>query len=282
MADDIRRLSDELARDPGGLAFLELAELLRRRRDLPGAASVAERGRDRHPGLAAAHDLVARIAADRGDLAAAAASWRTALNIDPDHGGANKGLGFIAYRGGRLREAAEHLSRAARANPDDAAASSALAKVTSELAASPPSPSDVPPVAAAPDHGRASTGSRPRIGAQVFADAAAGIDAVLLVDRDGLILAGAGASLSADRAAEIGAHLTGVSDEAGRAMRHLELGGWTALMIDAPQATVALAPAGSDAITVVAAPGSVPLGLVRRQLARSAEQARAWLAEAVG
>ena len=57
MSDEIHRLSDELAHDPSSLAFLRLAELLRRGGDLAAAERVARRGRDRNPGLAAAHDL---------------------------------------------------------------------------------------------------------------------------------------------------------------------------------------------------------------------------------
>jgi predicted regulator of Ras-like GTPase activity (Roadblock/LC7/MglB family) len=263
VVDDIRRLSDEIARNPASLAFLQLGELLRRRRDLDGASAVATRGRDRNPALAASHDLVARIAADRGDLAMAEESWRVALKCSADHPGAHKGLGFLAYRDGRLRDAEDHLAQAAVANPRDATASSALAKVRAQL-----QPAADAPAAATP---------RPR-GPAIFKDVPDEMHAVLLVDRDGLILADGGSGGDAERSAEIGAHLTGVSDEAGRAMRHLDLGDWTGLIIEAPSAAAALAPVGEEMIVLVAAPRSVPLGLVRRQVARSAEDARQWLA----
>ena len=68
MADEIRRLSDDLARDPSSLVFLPLADALRRAGQLDVALRVALRGLDRHPYVADAHDVLARIHADRGDL----------------------------------------------------------------------------------------------------------------------------------------------------------------------------------------------------------------------
>ena len=71
MADDIRRWSDELARDPSSLVFLQLSEALRRQGQLDVALKIALRGLERHPRNADAHDLVARIAVDRRDFARA-------------------------------------------------------------------------------------------------------------------------------------------------------------------------------------------------------------------
>jgi predicted regulator of Ras-like GTPase activity (Roadblock/LC7/MglB family) len=282
VSDEIHRLSDELAHDPSSLAFLRLAELLRRSGDLGAAERVAQRGRDRHPGLAAAHDLTARIAADRGDAAAAEESWRTVLRLMPAHAGANKGLGFLAYRTGRLREAEDHLTRAARGNPDDGTIAAALATVQSELAAAVPAPPAVAqpaprPEVAAPAPPAAEPEARAETGASLFAGLSADADALLLVDRDGLVLAGTAPGGQSEREAELGAHLSGVSDEAERAMRHLELGAWRAIVIEAPGASVALAPADGDAVVVVAAPRTAPLGLVRRVLDRATHRARGWL-----
>jgi predicted regulator of Ras-like GTPase activity (Roadblock/LC7/MglB family) len=271
VSDELRRLSEEMAQDPGSLAFLRLGELLRRRRELESAAHVAARGRDRHPGLADAHDLVARVAADRGDLGAAAESWQAAVRIAPGHAGANKGLGFLAYREGRLRDAVGHLTQAAHSSRDDAAIASALAKVRADLESAPRARPSVTPTAPVPAVRYSHTGL------SVFADLAAETETVLLVDRDGLVLAGTAPRGGADRSAEIGAHLTGVSDEATRAIRHLDLGAWTALVIEAPGAAVALSPVGEDGVVLVAAPRTTPLGLVKRQLARAAERAHAWL-----
>ena len=71
MADEVRLWSDELARDPSSLVCLPLAETLRRQGQLDLAHKVATRGLQRHPHNADAHDQLARIQADRGELQAA-------------------------------------------------------------------------------------------------------------------------------------------------------------------------------------------------------------------
>ena len=61
MADAVRTLSAELARDPDSLVFLELGELLRYRGQLYLAAKVAVAGLERHADLADAHDMLRRL-----------------------------------------------------------------------------------------------------------------------------------------------------------------------------------------------------------------------------
>ncbi|MFN0099807.1 MAG: tetratricopeptide repeat protein [Gemmatimonadaceae bacterium] len=99
----------------------------------------------------------------------------------------------------------------------------------------------------------------------------------LLLDEEGLIAGGEyftaeGTNLGA----EIGAHLSGVSDEAERAMRHFKLGRWTRLVIETQAATITMAPLKEYAV-LVAAPKDVPLGFVRRTLERCLGVAREWL-----
>ncbi|HUL50050.1 MAG TPA: hypothetical protein VLT79_08560, partial [Gemmatimonadales bacterium] len=67
MADDVKSLSAQLAQDPGSLVFLRLGELLRHKGQLDAAHRVALSGLERHPHLADAHDLYARILADKRD-----------------------------------------------------------------------------------------------------------------------------------------------------------------------------------------------------------------------
>ena len=271
MADEIRTLSDELASDPGSTAFLRLGELLRQRGELDAAARVAHRGRERHPTLAAAHDLAARVALDRGDSVSASDAWQAVLRVEPAHAGAHKGLGFIAYRDGRLREAAEHLAKAAELDPSDSSIATALAMVEALLQQGGAARPAVPPPVVPP--------RRSNMGLSVFADLTSGAATVLLLDRDGLVLAGSAPVDGADRSAEIGAHLSGISEEADRAMRHLELGAWKTIVIEAPAASAAIAPAGEGGLVMVTAPHTTPLGLLRRMLDRAAERGRTWLAE---
>ena len=83
MADEIERWSEELARDPGSGVFIPLADALRRRGQLDLAYRVATRGLARRPYDGDAHDLLARIWADRGDVERAMDEWSIALAVCP-------------------------------------------------------------------------------------------------------------------------------------------------------------------------------------------------------
>jgi predicted regulator of Ras-like GTPase activity (Roadblock/LC7/MglB family) len=101
----------------------------------------------------------------------------------------------------------------------------------------------------------------------------------LLVDADGLVLAGAFHNTGGDDVSDIvAAELAGVSSEAERAMRHLGLGAWTSLLVEADNAVVAMTPAPGSSLLVVAASRETPVGLVRLLLDRALTRARDWLA----
>ena len=81
MSDDIRTLTARVAEEPTSLAFLELAEALRRRGQLDAAVKVARGGLIRYPGLADAHAVLGavrefRAAAPQSDDIAALAIRR--------------------------------------------------------------------------------------------------------------------------------------------------------------------------------------------------------------
>ena len=88
MSEEIRRLSEELARDPSSLVFLQLGEALRRAGQLDLGLKVAHRGLERHAHNADAHDLLARIRVDRGELQDAFDEWDMVLRLAPNHVGA--------------------------------------------------------------------------------------------------------------------------------------------------------------------------------------------------
>lgn len=304
MADEIRRLSDDLARDPSSLVFMRLADALRRAGQLDVALRVALRGLDRHPYVADAHDVLARIHADRGDLERAADEWEMTLRLDPSHAQANLGLGFVDFRRGNLESAERRLS-AVGAAEQTPGVTSALAHVRSalsarstngaaftvpngaagsglestiEVIAPPPARAPMParptppvPELPAPDTSRAR---------QLFASVLDAEDQhALLVDVDGLVQAGAYVDGNGNDLAEvIAAQLAGVSGEAERAMRHLGLGAWTSLLVEADDAVVAMTPALNGSLLVVTASRQTPLGLVRLLLDRALTRARDWLA----
>ncbi|HYD51151.1 MAG TPA: tetratricopeptide repeat protein, partial [Gemmatimonadaceae bacterium] len=181
MSDEIRRLSDELARDPSSLVFVPLGEALRRQGSTELALKIALRGLERHPYHADGHDLVARIAADRGEAERASDEWDMALRLDPQHVGARKGLGFICFQQGRLAEAEEHLAAAQALDGDDATIAAALARVRVALgtpAAGPSAAGPRPSAAPAAAEGRGPAADDPRA---AFADLLAGTDSTAIL-----------------------------------------------------------------------------------------------------
>ena len=296
MADEIRRLSDELARDPGSMAFLPLAEALRRRGQTDLALKVTLRGLERHPHNADAHDLLARIAVDQGDLQRAFDEWDMVLRFAPSHVGARKGMGFVCFQQGRTADAERYLSEAAAGDPDDQTIATALANIRAGTAPSPAAPASQArapmPVAPRPDGTMAApiaTGAAaapvppmPRPSPRtLFADLIGDAEqTVLLLDKDGFVLAGLYVDADgADVAEEIGAQLSGVSEEARRAMRHLGLGDWQSITFETEAATIAMAPAPRDALLLVAAARERPLGLVARLRESAVRRATDWMQE---
>lgn len=265
MSADIRTMSEQLAADPSSLVFLPLAEQLLARGELAHASRVARKGADRHAHRADVHDLVARIALAQGDEATAERAWQQALAIAPEFGAAHRGLGFLCYRQGRWDEAETHLARARAATPGDPALEAAWEAL------------HIARHDADAEH-RESAAVAAQAPGLVF-DAALGESrqVALLLDRDGLVVAGQYLTAEGeDLGALIGAHLSGVGDEATRAMRHFGLGAWTRIALETEAATMVMAPTG-DGVTLVAAPREVPLGLVRRTMEQCAALARQWL-----
>jgi predicted regulator of Ras-like GTPase activity (Roadblock/LC7/MglB family)/predicted Zn-dependent protease len=284
MADDIRRLSEELARDPASPAYLQLGEQLRRGGQLDLALKVALRGLERHPHDADAHDLLARIAVDRGELERAFDEWDMVRRIAPAHLGARKGMGYVLFKQGKFAEAQTYLSEASELDGEDETVATALAMVRVKLRGDRRDPGD------RRDQGERTGPSGalepvdpvdPHHPLDLFHDLTAdGEHTALLLDATGLVMAGTYFTQDGrDVAQEVGAELSGVSDEARRAMRHLGLGDWSSLTVETDAAVVAMAPMRDDALVLVAASKAMPLGLVHRVLDRCAARATAWLAK---
>src|SRR5437773_11308051 len=127
LMDDIRALSAQLAQDPQSLVFLRLGEALRRKGQLEAALRVAMNGLERHPHLADAHDLYARILTDKHDYERAFDEWDMAVRIAPHHTGALKGLAFLYFKVGDIEQAEAHVAAAKRAEPDDRSIGQAIA-----------------------------------------------------------------------------------------------------------------------------------------------------------
>ena len=273
MRDDIARLTEQLIHDPASLSFVPLVDALRRARRLDEARRVALTGLERHPYNADAHDALARVYADSGDSQRARDEWGMALHVAPQHTASLRGLGFLAYRDGDIAGAERYLERALALSPNDDPLKVALRRVRHAGGAhtngngnghAAPRPTSLPAKAPARD-----------LFAPLLDD---GVRTALLLDRDGLVLAGTYLDASGrDVGDEIGAEWSGVSDEAERALAQLGLGKWTALVIEAHDATLALSPAPEGGIVLVAAERDTQVGLVRRLLTQAAARAASWL-----
>lgn len=268
MPDEIARLSDAVARDPAGLAWVALADALRRARRLPDAERTALRGLERHPYHAAGHDVLARVYADRGDPARARDEWEMALQLAPGHVSALLGLGWLALRAGDRTTAQRRWEAARDAAPGDPR----VAAAARQLQAAPVDASGstvAAAQAAAPARGVPRVFSDLEQGGALFA---------LLADADGLVLAGeARDAAGCNRSDELAAELAGMSGDAARALRQLQIGAWERVQVECAHATLALAPGEGDTVILVAADARTPAGVPRRLLDRARRQAAAWL-----
>ena len=207
MADEIRRWSDELAREPNSLVFLQLAEALRAQGQRTVAMKIAQRGLDRHPGNAEARALVERIASELSDELA-------------------------------VQQAAAALAAASQV---ETAAASAAARLFADL---------------------------------LMDDA----QTALLLDDSGYVLGGLYLDGDGvDVGQDVGAQLSGISEEIERSTKHVGLGEWRSLTFETEAAVVAMSPTAQQGLVVVAASRSTPLGLLRRLLERCGERTVKWL-----
>ena len=268
MPDDIRALTARLAEDPASLAFLELGEALRRRRQLEAAAKVAVGGLHRYPDLADAHDLYARILTDQGDLAGAFDEWGIAVRLAPSHPGANKGIGFLYFTAGDPARALEHLELAAAAAPDDAGVMAALERIRGTLAAPAPAADSALPFEMDPDAREA----------ELFAGLEGADSGLLLVDGQGLRLAGGLQQPDGTDVSEVVAgQLAGVSREAGRTARLLELGAWQSIAVESDDARLHLVAPTEDTMLLAVRDPDVPAGRLALMTERAGRAARHWL-----
>ena len=277
MADDIRALSAQLAQDPQSLVFLRLGEALRRKGQLDAALRVAMNGLERHPHLADAHDLYARILTDKRDYERAFDEWDMAVRIAPNHTGALKGLAFLYFKVGDLAQAESHLEAARKVEPDDASIDQAIAMMRGGQ--SPPEPA--PPVGSSPV--AASTVDAPTVAApldeaRVFAGLEGANEGLLLIDGAGRVLGGALRDRSgADVTDAVAAYLAGVSQEAARTVKLLGLGAWNGLSAEGQQGNVHLAHPTPEALLLVVRERGIPLGRLAILAQRATAMARRWL-----
>ncbi|HXO86044.1 MAG TPA: tetratricopeptide repeat protein, partial [Gemmatimonadales bacterium] len=276
MSDDIRALSAQLAQDPQSLVFLRLGEALRRKGQLEAALRVATNGLERHPHLADAHDLYARVLTDKHDYERAFDEWDMAIRIAPNHTGALKGLAFLYFKVGDLAQAEAHLEQARKVEPDDPSIDQAFEMMRGGLRPPSHAPAPAPePQATAPTAATAASGLDE---ARVFAGLEGANEGLLLIDGAGRVLGGAlrdgGGSDVTDTVA---AYLAGVSQEAARTAKLLGLGAWNGLSAEGQRGNVHLAHPTPDALLLVVRERGTPLGRLSILAQRATAMARRWL-----
>ncbi len=268
--DEIRALSAQLAQDPQSLVFLRLGEALRRKGQLDAALRVATNGLERHPHLADAHDLYARILTDKHDYEKAFDEWDMAVRIAPHHTGALKGLAFLYFKVGDIEQAEAHLAAAKRVEPDDPTIEQAFEmirggrpKVQAQEDSPPP---QSPPQTSSLDE------------AKVFAGLEGANEGLLLIDGAGRVLGGAlkdGGGKDVTDA--VAAYLAGVSQEAARTAKLLGLGAWNGLSAEGQHGNVHLAHPTPEALLLVVRERGMPLGRLAILAQRATLMARRWL-----
>ncbi len=278
MADDVRALSAQLAQDPQSLVFLRLAEALRRKGQLDAALRVALNGLERHPHLADAHDLYARVLTDKHDYERAFDEWDMALRIAPNHTGALKGLAFLYFKVGDLAQAEAHLDLALRVEPDDPTITQAIEMVRG--GASPPSPQPV--LASEPkaiDAAPTAAVSAPVLDeSRVFAGLEGAQEGLVLLDAAGRVLGGALRNpAGADVTDAVAAYLAGVSQEAARTAKLLGLGAWGGLSAEGRHGNIHVSQPSKEALLLVVRDRGVPLGRLAILAQRATAMARRWL-----
>jgi len=286
MADDIRALSAQLAQDPQSLVFLRLGEALRRKGQLDAALRVAVNGLERHPHLADAHDLYARVLTDKRDYERAFDEWDMAVRIAPKHTGALKGLAFLYFKVGDIAQAEAHLEQARNVEPDDPTIDQAIAMMHAG-ASTPPAeePPDAPAAPAAPVVPVApvapvapASGGGSLDEARVFAGLEGANEGLLLIDGAGRVLGGALRDQSGGEVTDaVAAYLAGVSQEAARTAKLLGLGAWHGLAAEGQHGNVHLAHPTPDALLLVVRGRGMPLGRLSILAQRASAMARRWL-----
>ncbi len=278
MADDVRALSAQLAQDPQSLVFLRLAEALRRKGQLDAALRVALNGLERHPHLADAHDLYARVLTDKHDYERAFDEWDMALRIAPNHTGALKGLAFLYFKVGDLQQAETHLELAQRIEPDDPTITQAIEMVRGGASPPSPEPSHAEPPAQTAASSTAAVATPALDESRVFAGLEGAQEGLVLLDAAGRVLGGAlRTPAGADVTDAVAAYLAGVSQEAARTAKLLGLGVWSGLSAEGKHGNVHVSQPSKDALLLVVRDRGVPLGRLAILAQRATGMARRWL-----
>jgi tetratricopeptide (TPR) repeat protein len=123
MADDARieALRKRLLKDPGSIAFAQLAEEYRRAGRFNESIDVCRAGLARHPGYLSARVTLGRALLEIGDIDSAQRELNDVLRVAPDNLSAIRGVAEVHRKKGEIPEALEQFRSAFEmASPDPA------------------------------------------------------------------------------------------------------------------------------------------------------------------
>jgi tetratricopeptide (TPR) repeat protein len=108
----IDALKKRIQKDPGSIAFAQLAEEYRRAGRYQEAIEVCRAGLSRHPGYVSARVTLGRALLDFGDVESAERELSEVLRVAPDNLSAIRGMADVHRRRGELPEALEQFRSA--------------------------------------------------------------------------------------------------------------------------------------------------------------------------
>ena len=303
---DLQRWSEEVARDATSLAFLPLARAYRKQGKRDAALRLCLRGLEHHPTHVDGHALLAILYFESGHRVKAYDEWSMVLTLDPSNFDALRGMGFYYLEQDDNESALRHLERASSQKPGDPAVREALRIIRERTQPPEPAPQVsvvdlvevveetpaaqteeiVPPATVAPPAPvRPAEEAPARPSNQVQADPTRLFDPILrggqvlgalLLDSQGLVMAGSLDGELTESAEAMGAILGGAIEEAARTASHLELGEWSGVLLEADAAVLHLAPVQGN-IVLLAAQRNAPAGWVLRSAQQAATLARRFL-----
>lgn len=139
---EIAALADRLRSDPRSLAFVRLADLLRRAGRQSEALQVVRKGLKHHPEHVSALVVLARVHLESGQRALALAVLEDCAGLDPDNAAAGTLLAELRMGDGRGGEARTILQRLLSSTPGDPELQRLWAKATPQPAAVHGDPND--------------------------------------------------------------------------------------------------------------------------------------------
>jgi tetratricopeptide (TPR) repeat protein len=281
---DLQRWSEDVARDAASLSFLPLARAYRRQGRRDAALRLCLRGLEHNSSNIDAHALLAVLYFESGERVKAYDEWSMVLMLDPENFDALRGMGFYYLEQHDHEAAQRHLARAAAIKPNDPAVQEGLRIL--QPPAPPPPPPPPPPIPVATPVGAPSLEPWQQTAAATVIDPSHLFDPImrggqvlgaLLLDTQGLVIAGALTGDLKEKAEALGAILGGAIEEAARTAGHLSLGNWTGVLLEADTALLHFAPVGDQMIVLLAAHRHAPAGWVLRSAQQAATLATRFL-----